>query len=189
MNCERAIDHVLDTPKPITIPATATSASIAPQDTPKPTTDPRPKECFSCGTIVETMAERCPKCGKGSFKRKVEVAKPPVVLVNGEDDWKRDDAHVGPEKLLQKVCHNRLSLLGVRYIVHLRAGVKTCDGLPDLIFVWKGHPIAVELKQKQGRIDDEQRSALLAMQSDGWMVSVIYSLPMLDEFLAAVADG
>ena len=153
-----------------------------------------PKKCYNCLTVVSADCRKCPKCGKASFYRKVEkMNEPPAsktaLPCPGEDGWKRPDAHDGPEKTLQKVCHNRLSLLGVRYIVHLRSGAKTCDGLPDLIFVWKGRPIAVELKQRTGRIDDAQRSALLAMQADGWLVSVIYSLPQLDDFLAAVAAG
>jgi hypothetical protein len=106
--------------------------------------------------------------------------------IPGEDGWRDDDVHVGPERLLQKVCSDRLSLLGVKHAVHIRPGQKTCDGLADLIFCYRGIPFAVELKQKTGRIDDAQRDCLADMMADGWNVRVCYSLSQFDSFIQEV---
>ena len=147
-----------------------------------------PKACFACKTPVEGDCRKCPKCGCASFFLTVEKTEPIVTLqaIPGEDGWKQDDAHTGPEKLLQKVCHNRLSLLGVKYIVHLPARARALAGMPDLLFAWRGLPCAVELKNRAGRIDAAQRDALARLALDNWRVSVIYSLPQLDAFLASI---
>ena len=150
-----------------------------------------PKKCFSCLTVVDSDCRKCPKCGKGSFYRKIEkttVAKSDIPIP-GEDGWRAEDAHVGAEKVLQKVCADRLSLLGVRHAVHIRPGQKTCDGLADLIFCYRGIPFAVELKQKTGRIDDAQRDCLADMMADGWNVRVCYSLSQFDSFIQEVVKA
>lgn len=216
MNCERAIDHVIDglpdLKKHRNLPFDPTSGlPDAPIPVPSHGRPPRmpkkyflgtetaqdkgenktPKKCFSCLTVVDSDCRKCPNCGKGTFllkSEKVDVVKSDILPIRGEDGWQSDDAHQGPEKLLQKVCHNRLTYLGVKYIVHLRAGAKTCDGMPDLVFVWAGQPFAIELKQRSGRIDEAQRDALNRMRYDGWNVAVCYSLKQMDDFMVKTVD-
>lgn len=144
-----------------------------------------PKKCFSCLTVVDSDCRKCPKCGKGSFYRKIEkttVAKSDIPIP-GEDGWRAEDAFDGDEKVLQRICDHRLGLLGIKERGHLPPRTKKLDGQPDNKFLYKSIGFVIELKRRQGRIDDAQRRCLANYIADGWRVRVCYSLKQMDDFI------
>ena len=148
-----------------------------------PPADSKPKECFFCHTVVESGCIRCTKCGKGSFVRKCEKVEPVKPGKPATGEQRPSDAFAGPEKELLKICQHRLTSMGIRYVLHLRPKMRTNDGLPDLLFCYRGLAFAVELKCAIGHLDDAQRDALERLEHDGWRVSVVWSLAGLDEFI------
>ena len=76
------------------------------------------------------------------------------------------------EKDLLRLCQQELSRRGVRVVHHLSHRAREHAGYPDLTFVLKGVPMAVELKTKHGVVSGDQEATLAAMRLDGWRVRV-----------------
>lgn len=77
----------------------------------------------------------------------------------------RGDAY--RERDLQRQCEALLQYRGIRYL-HLSPRAREQAGWPDLVFCVAGKPFAVELKAPGGRLSDDQRECMGAMQRDGW---------------------
>jgi hypothetical protein len=85
------------------------------------------------------------------------------------------------EKDLLKLCKQELGRRGVRVVHHLSHRAREHAGYPDLTFVYKGFPMACELKKKDGVVSEDQEDTMAAMRLDGWRVRVCRSF---DEFRA-----
>ncbi len=76
------------------------------------------------------------------------------------------------EKQLQSQCESLLMRQGIAYL-HLSPRAREQKGWPDLTFVVRGVPHAVELKSAQGKLSDDQRRVLAQMEVNGWRVHVV----------------
>lgn len=98
------------------------------------------------------------------------------------DEAKPNKAEVQAEKELLRLCCHRLSLDGIEYL-HLSPRARERIGWPDLVFVIRGVPFAVELKTAHGTLREEQRQCLVRMQANGWRTIVCRSY---EEFCEAI---
>ena len=76
------------------------------------------------------------------------------------------------EKDLMRLCMAELSRRGVRVVHHLSHRAREHAGYPDLTFVWRGVPMACELKTRMGVVSADQEATLAAMRLDGWRTMV-----------------
>jgi len=94
------------------------------------------------------------------------------------------------EKELQQLCERELSRRGIVYL-HLSFRAREKKGWPDLAFVLPtgrgkpGIPWAVEAKTASGRLSNEQKAMLRAMELNGWQVRVIRSFEDFRDILEA----
>lgn len=94
------------------------------------------------------------------------------------DDIKADlkanpsKADAQAEKVLQSHCERELHRRHIAYL-HLSPRAREKRGWPDLTFVIKGRPIAVELKSAMGRLSADQKECLSVMRENGWEVYVM----------------
>jgi hypothetical protein len=79
---------------------------------------------------------------------------------------------VRTEKDLLRLCRQELGRRGVRVVHHLSHRAREHAGYPDLTFVYKGVPMACELKKKDGVVSEDQEDTMAAMRLDGWRVRV-----------------
>lgn len=86
------------------------------------------------------------------------------------------------EKEMQSLCEQYLSLHGIVYL-HLSPMAREKVGWPDLTFVIRGVPCAVELKTPCGRVTDDQERMLNRMKHNGWRVAVIRSFNIFKRFV------
>ena len=90
---------------------------------------------------------------------------------------KEDAAKAGEAKLeseLQKQCEAWLMRNNVAYL-HLSPRAREKQGWPDLIFLYRGRPYAIELKTATGRLSEAQERMLAQMRCNGWLVHVLRS--------------
>ncbi len=82
------------------------------------------------------------------------------------------------EREIQGDIKNYLKLRGVRFIMSPRFGKPTTiqAGCPDILFVFKGNPYAMEIKAKNGNASDEQLKVMDDMRADGWNANFVYSV-------------
>jgi len=76
------------------------------------------------------------------------------------------------EKVLQGQCESDLHTAHTAYL-HLSFRAREKVGWPDLVFVWFGWPLAVELKSMTGTLSTEQEDMLTQMHKDGWHCYVL----------------
>jgi len=88
------------------------------------------------------------------------------------------------ESELQKLCEAELMRRNIAYL-HLSPRAREKAGWPDLTFVVRGTPYAVELKTATGRLSADQALVLAQMRRDGWTVRIVRSFP---EFLGVLND-
>jgi hypothetical protein len=92
---------------------------------------------------------------------------------------------VRAEKDLLRLCKQELGRRGVRVVHHLSHRAREHAGYPDLTFVLRGVPMAVELKTARGVVSADQEATMAAMRLDGWRVRVCRSF---EEFRACLDD-
>ena len=80
------------------------------------------------------------------------------------------------ESELQSQCEALLSMRGVRFRFHMANPRGNMEGVPDLLFVYRGVPCAVELKVKDGHFSADQDRVAEEMRLDGWHVREAWSL-------------
>ena len=85
-----------------------------------------------------------------------------------------DDHAAKLESDLQKKCESYLMRHAITYL-HLSPRAREKRGWPDLTFCLEGKPMAIELKTATGRLSDDQKRVLPAMERDGWHVHVVRS--------------
>ena len=61
-----------------------------------------------------------------------------------------------------------------------RLGAK--KGFPDILIIWKGRAIFIELKTKKGRVSDAQKACHAQLILAGGLVTVCRSLKEVEEF-------
>jgi hypothetical protein len=86
------------------------------------------------------------------------------------------------EKEMQSLCEQYLSLRGIVYL-HLSPMAREKIGWPDLTFVIRGVPCAVELKTPCGRVTEDQERMLNRMKYNGWRTAVIRSVETFYAFV------
>ena len=96
-----------------------------------------------------------------------------------------NDPNLNDESAFHEEIISYLKSVGVHGIVHSR-----CDkaatiqvGVPDLLFSWKGVPVALEAKVQGRKATTAQLGWLLALELDGWIVSVVRSMTDVQEAL------
>lgn len=93
------------------------------------------------------------------------------------------------EKELHRECVQWLGLKGVRAVVDSRMDKKTSQprGVPDLLFVLRGVPFAIELKAGNNQPRPEQKLWLEDMAADGWKTYTVRTLAALMAFTMVMA--
>jgi len=86
------------------------------------------------------------------------------------------------EKELQTRCEQELNRRNIVYL-HLSFRARERIGWPDLVFVIKGTPYAIELKTTKGKLTIEQINLLTRMADNGWTAKVCRNF---DEFLTVI---
>lgn len=86
------------------------------------------------------------------------------------------------EKEMQSLCEQYLSQHDIVYM-HLSPMAREKVGWPDLTFVIRGVPCAVELKTPCGRVTEDQERMLNRMKYNGWRVAVIRSFNVFKQFV------
>jgi|GEM_PF-1938247 len=76
------------------------------------------------------------------------------------------------EAELQKLCEKELNRKGIAYL-HLSFRAREKIGWPDLVFVVKGRPVAVELKSGKRKPTPEQVAMLAKMRDNGWSTYIV----------------
>lgn len=89
------------------------------------------------------------------------------------------------EKQLQRLCEMELNRRGIVYL-HLSFRAREKIGWPDLTFVIKGRPYAIELKTTKGILSLEQINLLTRMADNGWTTNVCRSF---EEFVTVIGGG
>jgi len=97
---------------------------------------------------------------------------------------RREKAEAGVEKELQRLCEQELSRRGIMYL-HLSFRAREKAGWPDLTFVIKGRPYAVELKTATGKLSGEQIDTMTIMTLNGWETRVCRSFEKFVEIITA----
>jgi hypothetical protein len=88
-----------------------------------------------------------------------------------------------PEEVLRIAVVRLLSFQRIEGLWWSAMGMKA--GVPDLLFVYEGRPIAIELKADNGRVSDEQQGMAAQMERAGCPVMVARSLDAVVAILAA----
>lgn len=84
------------------------------------------------------------------------------------------------ETKLKNKCH---ALLKKHGIFHFKLSDKWYAGIPDLLIIYNGEAIWIELKTSTGVLSDIQKWTITELQNHGCMVYIVRSLDELKEIL------
>lgn len=79
------------------------------------------------------------------------------------------------ERELTRVIRHTLNTLGVwHYKVH--QGLGSTPGIPDIIGIWNGHLLAIEVKTAKGKLSPQQETKLMEINQNGGLAFVARSV-------------
>ncbi len=90
---------------------------------------------------------------------------------------------MNPETKIKNQCH---AFLKKHNIFHFKLSDKWYGGIPDILILWHGEAIWVELKTEKGVLSEIQKWTISQLQTQGCMVYVVRSVQQLEEILRGI---